>query len=63
MQTSHLKGREAPPEEGVVGAAIIRDRQGEILRSNRRMATAVAVAMVGAEAKAKATPRRAMQVP
>jgi hypothetical protein len=65
MQTSRLRGREAPPEEGVMGAAIIRGRQGELLRSSHRMAAAVATTMVVAEAKtkAKATPSRAMQVP
>jgi hypothetical protein len=48
-----------------VGAAIIRSRQGELLRSSHRMAATVAATMVVAEAKAKkkATPSRAMQVP
>jgi hypothetical protein len=40
-----------------------RGRQGELLRSSYRMAAAVAATMVVAEAKAKATPSRAMQVP
>jgi hypothetical protein len=61
MQTFCLRGR----EEGVVGAAIIRGRQGELLRSNHRMAAEVAATMVVAEAKAKAkaTPSRVMPVP
>jgi hypothetical protein len=65
MQTSRLRGREAPPEEGVMGVAIIRGRQGELLRSSHRMAAIVAATMVVAEAKAKAkaTPGRVMQVP
>jgi hypothetical protein len=48
----------------VVGTAIIRGRQGELLRSRHRMAAAVATTMVVVEtkAKAKATPSRAMQV-
>jgi hypothetical protein len=60
MQTSRLRGREAPLEEGVVGAAIISGRQRELLRSSHRMAAAVAATMVvaEAEAKAKATPSR-----
>jgi hypothetical protein len=63
MQTSCLRGREAPLVEGVMGAAIIRGRQGELLRSSHKMAVVVAATMVVAKAKTKATPRRAMQVP
>jgi hypothetical protein len=62
MQASRLRGRDAPLEEGVVGAAIIRGQQGELLRSSHRMVAAVAATMVvtEAKAKAKATPSRAM---
>jgi hypothetical protein len=64
MQTFRLRRREAPLDEGVVGTAIIRGRQGELLRSSHRMAAVVAATMVvtEAKAKAKATPSRAMQM-
>jgi hypothetical protein len=61
------QGKRGSSRGRVGGTAIIKGQQGELLRSCHRMVAAVAATMVvvdaKAKSKAKATPRRAMQVP